>query len=138
MKKITAICSLFCLVTTISLAQQKKLQLSFNINLIDANAAAEFTLSGNSTLYTAIGFGVGSVNSLNLNKYFDKSEHNKRGTDVVHPEIFLAPYFNIQYRNYFLRASNNRNGSYTGNNSGMYAGARLKMYAEPVIAMSYF
>ncbi len=120
----------------ISLAQQKKLQLSFNINPIDAHTAAEFSLSGNSILYTANGFGYGSVNSLSLDKYYVKSAQNGRSTDVVMPEIFFAPYLNIQYRNYFLKARDNNKGYYTGNNSGMYTGARLKMYTAPVIGMN--
>jgi len=127
---------LFCLITNISLAQRKKLQLSFNMNPIDALAAAEFSLSENSTLYTAIGFGYGSVGSLYLNNYYDKSMQKGRNSDVVLPEIYFAPYLNIQYRNYFLKAKHNRKGYYTGNNSGIYAGARLKMYTAPVITMN--
>ncbi|KQC00840.1 hypothetical protein AQF98_09175 [Pedobacter sp. Hv1] len=118
-----------------ALAQQKKVQLSFNTNLIDAYAAAEINLSANSTLYTAIGFGAGSVSSIDLHKYFDKSKHNQRGTDVVLPDIFFAPYFNIQYRNYFARKSDERRGAYTGHNSGLYVGARLKMYTAPAFVL---
>ena len=45
MKKIIAISSLLCLATTICLAQQKKLQVAFNTNLVDANIATELGLS---------------------------------------------------------------------------------------------
>ncbi|MES2652226.1 MAG: hypothetical protein V4663_10825 [Bacteroidota bacterium] len=136
MKKTIAITSLLCLITTISLAQRKKLQLSFNTNVLDAHVAAEFSLSENSTFYTAIGFGYESVGSLNLNKYYDKSAQGGRNSDVLRPEIFFAPYLNMQYRNYFLKTRDNRKGYYIGNNSGMYAGARLKLYTAPVISMN--
>ena len=135
MKKIITITSLLCLITTISLAQQKKLQVAFNTNLLDANIATEFSLSKNSTLYAAIGFGIGSVNAINGNKYEDKSRHHIRNTDVMMPEIFFAPYLNLQYRNYFLRAHDIKKSDYTGNNSGMYLGSRLKMYKPPVITL---
>jgi len=135
MKKMIAIFSLLCSITTITLAQQKNLQLSFNLNPLDSYVVGEFGLSKNSTLYTAIGFGYGSVSSIHLNLYYDKSMHNKRNSDVVLPEIFFAPYLNIQYRNYFLKTSNTEQGRYTGNNSGMYIGARLKMYTSPVTAI---
>lgn len=82
-----------CLATTIPLAQQKNLQVAFNINLVDANFATELSLSKNSTLYAAIGFGIGSVSSINANKYEDKSRHHLRSTDVVMPEIFFAPIY---------------------------------------------
>lgn len=135
MNKILAITSILCLVTTISLAQQKKLQVVFNTNLVDANIATELSLSKSSTLYAAIGFGIGSVSSIYSNKYEDKSRHHLQNTDVVMPEIFFAPYLNIQYRNYFSRASNSKKGDYTGNNSGMYFGSRLKLYKSPVIVL---
>ncbi len=135
MKKIIAISSLLCLATTICLAQQKKLQVAFNTNLVDANIATELSLSKNSTLYAAIGFGIGSVNAIYGHKYEDKSRHNIRATDVMMPEIFFAPYLNLQYRNYFLRASDTKNGDYTGNNTGMYLGARVKMFQPPVIVL---
>ncbi len=135
MNKIIAIASLLCLVTTISLAQQKKLQVVFNTNLVDANIATELSLSKNSTLYAAIGFGVGSVSSVNRNKYEDKSRHHWRSTDVVMPETFFASYLNIQYRNYFLRAQDIKKGDYTGNNSGMYLGSRLKIFNSPVVEL---
>ncbi|WP_316788279.1 hypothetical protein [Pedobacter frigoris] len=136
MKKIIALAFLLFLLTNTSSAQQKKLQLSFNTNVLDAHVATEFSLSGNSTFYTAIGFGYGSVSSLNLNKYYDKSAQEGRNSDVLKPEIYFSPYLNIQYRNYFLRARDNRKGDYTGNNSGMYAGARFKFYTAPVISMN--
>lgn len=135
MNKIITLSSLLFLLSIGALAQQKKVQLSFNTNLIDAFAAAEINLSANSTLYTAIGFGAGSVSSIDLNKYFDKGKHNQRGTDVVMPDIFFAPYLNIQYRNYFARKSDERRGAYTGHNSGLYIGARLKMYAAPAFVL---
>jgi hypothetical protein len=135
MKIITAFVSLWCLATTISFAQQKDVQLSININPVDAHAAAEFSLSPNGTLYAGIGFGYGSVSTISLNKYFGQSEHHKRNSDVVMPEIFFSPYVNIQYRNYFLRARDIRKGYYAANNSGMYIGARLKMYTAPVIVV---
>ena len=113
------------------MAQQKKLQIVFNTNLVDANIATELSLSKNSTLYAAVGFGIGSVNAINGNKYEDKSRHDIRSTDVMMPEIFFAPYLHIQYRNYFLRASDIRKGYYNGNNSGMYFGSRLKMFKPP-------
>ncbi|MGF1924833.1 MAG: hypothetical protein ACQUHE_11700 [Bacteroidia bacterium] len=102
---------------------------------MDANIATELSLTKSSTLYAAIGFGIGSVNAINGHKYEDKSRHNIRATDVVMPEIFFAPYVNLQYRNYFLRASDIRKGIYTDNNSGMYFGSRLKMYQPPVIVL---
>ncbi len=135
MNKIIAIITLLCLATTISLAQQKKLQLVFNTNLVDANIATELSLSKNSTLYVAMGFGIGSVSSINSNKYEDKSRHHLRNTDVVMPEIFFTPYLNIQYRNYFSRTRDIKKGGYTGNNSGMYLGSRLKFYKSPVIVL---
>jgi len=135
MKKIIAITSLLCLVTTISLAQQKKLQVAFNTNFLDANIATELSVSKSSTLYAAIGFGIGSVNSINSHKYEDKSRHQLRNTDVGMPEIFFSPYLNLQYRNYFLRAHDNKKGAYTGNNSGMYLGSRLKLYKPPVVVL---
>ena len=135
MKKLIVISSLLCLATTIALAQQKKLQVIFNTNLVDANIATELSLSKNSTLYAAVGFGIGSVNAINGNKYEDKSRHDIRSTDVMMPEIFFAPYLHIQYRNYFLRARDIRKGYYTGNNSGMYLGSRLKMFKPPVIVL---
>ncbi len=135
MNKILAITSLLCLITTISLAQQKKLQVVFNTNLLDANIATELSLSKNSTLYSAIGFGIGSVSSINSNKYEDKRRHGFRNTDVVIPEIFFTPYLHLQYRNYFLRARDSKKGNYTGNNSGTYLGSRLKIYAPPVIVL---
>lgn len=135
MNKILAIISLLCLATTIALAQQKKLQVVFNTNLLDANIATELSLSKNSTLHTVIGFGIGSVNSINSHKYEDKSRHDIRNTDVGMPEIFFAPYLNIQYRNYFSRASDIKKGDYTGNNSGLYLGSRLKMYLPPVMVL---
>jgi hypothetical protein len=135
MKTIITLSFLFCLATTICLAQQKKLQIAFNTNLVDANIATELSLSKNSTLYAAIGFGIGSVNAINGNKYEDKSRHDIRNTDVAMPELFFAPYLNLQYRNYFLRASDIKKGIYTGNNSGMYFGSRLKMYQPPVIVL---
>jgi hypothetical protein len=135
MKKIITISSLLFLVTTISFAQQKKLQVAFNINLLDANIATELCLSKNSTLYAAIGFGIGSVSSINKDMYEDKSRHGFRSTDVVMPEIFFAPYLNVQYRNYFSRAHNIKKGDYTDHNSGIYLGSRLKMYKPPVIVL---
>jgi len=133
MKKMIAIFSLLCLITTISLAQRKNLQLSFNLNPIDSYVAGEFNLSNNSTLYTAIGFGYGSINSIYLNNYYDKSRHHTRNSDVAIPQIFFAPYINIQYRNYYLNDKDIKKGKYTGNNSGMYAGARFKTYTSPAI-----
>ena len=135
MKKIIAIFSLFCLVTASTSAQQKTLQLSFNFNPVDAYLTGEISLSKSSTLYTALGFGYGSISSIHLNRYYDKSMHNVRNSDVVLPEIFFAPYLNVQYRNYFLKNKNSKQGSYTGNNSGVYAGTRLKMYTAPLYAL---
>ena len=135
MKKLIALCSLFCLAATISVAQRKLLQSSFNISPLDAHAAAEFSLSENSTLYTAIGFGYGSVNGLHLNKYYDQGLQYGENSDIAVPQIFLAPYLNIQYRNYVFRRRENREGYYTGSNSGLYTGARLKMQTAPVLFM---
>jgi len=135
MKKLIALCSLFCLAANISVAQRKLLQSSFNISPLDAHAAAEFSLSENSTLYTAIGFGYGSVNGLHLNKYYDQGLQYGENSDIAVPQIFLAPYLNIQYRNYVFRRRENREGYYTGSNSGLYTGARLKMQTAPVLFM---
>ncbi|RZK15173.1 MAG: hypothetical protein EOO43_15420 [Flavobacterium sp.] len=135
MKQFIGLCSLFCLVTSISVAQQKSLQSSFNISPLDAHAAAEFSLSENSTLYTAIGFGYGSVNGLHLKKYYEKSFHHLENSDIPVPQMFLAPYLNIQYRNYLFRRRENSEGYYTGSNSGLYTGARLKMQTAPVLFM---
>jgi hypothetical protein len=135
MKKLIALCTLFCLAANISVAQRKLLQSSFNISPLDAHAAAEFSLSENSTLYTAIGFGYGSVNGLHLNKYYDQGLQYGENSDIPMPQIFLAPYLNIQYRNYLFRRRENSEGYYTGSNSGLYTGARLKMQTAPVLFM---
>ncbi len=135
MKKLIALYSLLCLTVTISLAQRKMLQSSFNISPLDAHAAAEFSLSENSTLYTAIGFGYGSVNGLHLNKFYKTGLQDKENQDIAVPEMFLAPYLNIQYRNYIFRRRENSEGYYTGSNSGLYTGARLKMQTSPVLFM---
>jgi hypothetical protein len=133
MNKIIVISSLFCLLANVALAQTKKLQLSFHINPIDASLAGEFSLSENSTLHTAVGFGYGSVNSVSLGNYYDKSMHNRRNSDVALPQIFFAPYVNIQYRNYFSKIKDMEKGKSTDNNSGAYAGVRLKVYGSPEI-----
>lgn len=136
MKKIIATLLLLFSSTNLLFAQQKKIQLSVGLNPLDAYTAAEFKLSENSTLYTAIGFGYGSVNAVNLYYYYHKSLQNRRNSDVSLPDIFFAPYLNIQYRNYFMKAKDNSKGYYTGNNSGMYIGARLKMFTAPVISLN--
>ena len=133
MKQFLFFCSLLCLAASISVAQRKSLQSSFNISPLDAHAAAEFSLSENSTLYTATGFGYGSVNGLHLNKYYDQSLQYGENSDIPVPEIFLAPYLNIQYRNYIFRRRENSEGYYTGSNSGLYTGARLKLQTAPVL-----
>lgn len=135
MKKLIALCSLFCLTVNISVAQRKLVQSSFNISPLDAHAAAEFSLSENSTLYTAIGFGYGSVNGLHLKKYYEKRLQDGENSDMFVPQMFLAPYVNIQYRNYLFRKRENSEGYYTGSNSGLYTGARLKMQSAPVLFM---
>lgn len=127
---------LCCLLSHMSMAQEKKLQLSVQANPVDATAAAEFGLSKSSTLYLGIGFGIGTINAIHLDQYFDKSENHDMNSDVVLPELFFAPYLNLQYRNYFLRARDQRKGYYSGNNSGMYLGARFKAYTAPVFGMN--
>lgn len=82
MKKLIALCSLFFLAANISVAQRKLVQSSFNISPLDAHAAAEFSLSENSTLYTAIGFGYGSVNGLHLKKYYEKRLQDGENSDM--------------------------------------------------------
>lgn len=136
MKKIIATLLLLFALTNLLFAQQKTIQLSLGLNPLDAYAAAEFKLSDYSTLYTTIGFGYGSVNAVNLYNYYHKNFQNRRNSDVSLPEIFFAPYLNIQYRNYYMRAKDNSKGDYTGNNSGMYIGARLKMFTAPVISLN--
>lgn len=133
MKKIIAISLCLCLFWTLSWAQRKNLQLSFNINPLDAVLAAEFGLSEKSTLYTGIGFGYGTVSAPDLNFYYDKSRRNGRNSDIGLPKIFFAPYLNVQYRNYFSKIKNKKEGYYTDNNSGMYFAARFKLFTSPLI-----
>jgi len=136
LKNIIATSILLVVSINILFAQQKTTQFSVGLNPLDAYTAAEFKLSENSTLYTAIGFGYGSVSSLNLYNYYHKCLQNRRNPDFVLPEIFFTPYLNIQYRNYFMKEKDNSKGYYTGNNSGMYIGARLKMFTAPVISLN--
>lgn len=132
MKKYLLAIALFISLTVVAQEIVKDQQYSINLGFPGLSLAGEFRIAPQSTILASAGYGILSINTVNVNRYRGKAE---KAGDVSFPKPGIAPFISLENRNYYNLQKRLSNGKLIENNSGNYWGLRATAFLPPALVV---